>query len=849
MIARHLNGGADKMADTFAEPTTETCNTCNTCNTDFMSAVFQVLPDLAQSMFVTFPGDPRTVKASAWYARPWQAGSVTPDGANNLFAMGSYYPGGDGQVRRKKTHFAALHAVMLDDLGSKVPLERVTLPLSWLIETSPGNHQGGFILSEIIIDAAGADRLMNAIIAAGLCDPGAGGPTARLARLPVGANGKHEPPFAHVLKVWEPTRRYTVEELVNGLEIELPPAGRPKPARKTGADKRTLDTQADDDVHVPRPAENPVIAALKMCSLYKSPLGGGKHDITCPWCHEHTDGLDTGAAYFEPDDLYPTGGFKCLHSHGAQYRIRALLAHLEVNPVAARMKPTIRTTAGELHRVVDAAEKELAGRGRYYQRGGLIVTINTDPGTRESFVVPVSLPALTRALSTVASWERFDGRTEDWVRCDPPSRHAGILFDAQGYDHLLALAGIARQPYLRADGTLATAPGYDTATGMFGVFDARQFSIPANPSAQDARAALSRLIAIVGEFSFAEKFDKAAALALLITAAIRQALPTAPMFLVKAPVMGSGKSFLCKLATALATPALPSPVSFPDSDEECSKLLLSLLLKAPAAIEFDDLSSDLLPFDKLKTAITEESITGRILGLSKDATVSTRTLMMASGNNVSPVRDMTRRVLTINIDPRCASPATRKFERPDLLSEVRANRASYIADALTIVRAWILAGRPRADVPNIASFSAWSDYCRHSLLWLDLPDPATSMFSQMADDPDADSLARLLKALLSEFATAPAMVREIVKKSEQNPDGHLAEVVRDIAEEKGQINRNRLGWWIKRHVGRVVDGMRLMPEKSSRGAAAWKVQVLQVLQVPTGQSEKVAAHRLVKVEV
>ena len=839
----------DKTSDTFSEPAAESCNSCNTCNADFLSAVFEVLPDRAQAMFVTFAGDPRSVKKSAWYARPWQADSAAPDIANNLFAIGSYYPGDDGQMRRKKSHFAALHAVMLDDLGTKVPLERVTLPLSWLIETSPGNHQGGFILSAPIEDAAGADRLMNAIIAAGLCDPGAGGPTARLARLPVGANGKHEPPFAHVLKVWAPTRRYAVEELVEGLDIELPPAGRPKPVRKANAEKRPPDTQPDDDVHVPRPAENPVIMALKTRGQYKSPLGGGKHDVTCPWCHEHTGGLDTGAAYFEPDDLYPTGGFKCLHSHGAQYRIRALLAHLEVNPVAARMKPTIRVTAGELHRVVDAAEKELAARGRYYQRGGLIVTINTDPGTRESSVVPVSLPALTRALSTVASWERFDGRAEEWVRCDPPARHAGVLFDAQGYDHLLALAGIARQPYLRPDGTLATAPGYDIATGMFGVFDARQFSIPASPSEHDARAALDRLTAIIREFPFAEESDQAAALALLLTAAIRPALPTAPMFLVKAPVMDCGKSFLCKIATALATPATPSPVSFPDSEEECAKHLLSLLLKAPAVIEFDDLSTDLLPFDKLKTAITEESITGRILGLSKDATVSTRTLLMASGNNVSPLRDMTRRVLTINIDPRCASPATRKFARPDLLSEVRANRASHVADALTVVRAWILAGRPRADVPNIASFAAWSDYCRHPLMWLGLPDPAAGMFSQMADDPDADTLARLLHALLNEFSTAPAMVREIIKRADWTPDGPLAEVVKDIAEEKGQLNRNRLGWWMRRHEGRVVDGMRLLAEKSSRGASAWRVQVLQVLQVAAGQSRKVAEPRQVEVEI
>jgi hypothetical protein len=143
----------------------------------------------------------------------------------------------------------------------------------------------------------------------------------------------------------------------------------------------------------------------------------------------------------------------------------------------------------------------------------------------------------------------------------------------------------------------------------------------------------------------------------------------------------------------MATPAPPSPVSFPDSEEECGKLLLALLLKSPAVIEFDDLNTDLLPFDKLKTAITEESISGRILGVSKDATVSTRTLFLSSGNNVGPIKDMCRRVLTINIDPMCATPATRHFKRPNLLNEVRTNRGKFVSDALTIVKAWALAGR------------------------------------------------------------------------------------------------------------------------------------------------------------
>ena len=87
--------------------------------------------------------------------------------------------------------------------------------------------------------------------------------------------------------------------------------------------------------------------------------------MTCPWVHEHTDELDTGAAYFEPDELYPVGGFCCQHSHRDKYHIRALLEFLGVRNAEARHKPLIRVVAGDLHRVVDAAEKELANRGRH----------------------------------------------------------------------------------------------------------------------------------------------------------------------------------------------------------------------------------------------------------------------------------------------------------------------------------------------------------------------------------------------------------------------------------------------------------------------------------------------------
>ena len=186
--------------------------------------------------------------------------------------------------------------------------------------------------------------------------------------------------------------------------------------------------------------------------------------------------------------------------------------------------------------------------------------------------------------------------------------------------------------------------------------------MPDSRPEQQAEAALAALNDLLAEFSFASTSDLAAALAAMLTAAVRPSLAHAPMFHVRAPMVGSGKSYLCELITAFATPQRGTPTTFPSDDEECRKMLLAELLRAPAVIEFDNLTSDLLAHKSLCTALTSEFISGRILGVSKTATVGTRVLFLSSGNNVGPVQDMTRRCLTICLNPSCETPAARTFQ-------------------------------------------------------------------------------------------------------------------------------------------------------------------------------------------
>jgi len=817
---------SDTVSHSLRFETDKTDKTDLVNNDDFMLAVFGGAPSDTRPVTVSFAGNPGTVPGKSWAGNRWQLNdevtSSHPASSNNYFSLAAFRPNDAGQYRRQKSRFHLLYAVMLDDIGTKVAIERLKLPPSWLLETSAGNYQAGYILREPLADGSVADRLMNAVVSAGLSDPGANGPRARLARLPVAVNGKHTPPFRCLMAEWSPELRYSVDEIVNGLELDMAPDKRN--ARKgVRSQKQTIGN--GEEIWIARPDENRVLSALHDRGLYKAPLGDARHDITCPWVIEHTGQLDNGTAYFEPNENWPIGGFKCLHGHCAERHLRDLLGYLDIEASAAGMKPTIRVVPGEIHRVADAAERALALSHHHYQRGGLIVTVVTDPGTRETRIQEISTPALVRALAGVATWEKFNPVADEWVRVDPPARHVTVLFDSTSYNHLPVLNGLTRQPYLRSDGSLMMNPGHDPSSGMFGVFDANEFSIPNNPTPADAKVALSQLKDLLTEFSFPDESDEAAALSAIITASVRPSLAHAPMFHARAHMVGSGKSYLSELITAFATPQRGTPTVFPADDEECRKLLLAELLRAPAVIEFDNLTGDLIAHKSLCTVLTAEYMSGRILGVSKTATVSTRALFLSSGNNVGPVKDMTRRCITINLDPGCEVPAARSFKRPNLVQDILRERARYVALALTIVRAWIVAGRPMTDCKSMAGYGDWSNFCRQPLLWLGLADPTQSVFRAISEDPDHETLNRLLVAWQSAFCTTAARVRDAVRVSEFGEDhAEMREVLHDIADERGVLNRRRLGWWIKRHAGRIVNGRRFVRASVKLSAEAWTVE-------------------------
>lgn len=645
----------------------------------------------------------------------------------------------------------------------------------------------------------------------------------RWVRLPQGINGKPKhvrdgKPFVCALREWRPEVAYSVDDLIAafGLDKVVAQPGRASPVR--AAPRTSMLTGINREVYIPAAEEHPVLAAFKDAGLYKREISPGKHDVTCPWADEHTDGLDTGAAYFEPSGDYPSGGFVCQHSHRDQYHISEVLDHFKLSRREGHNRTVIRVSPGGMHDQIRAAELVLSLQGDVYQSSGMIVRVFYDDQARDRRIQPLTDAELTMHLSKLCAWEKLN-QSGKWVPCDVPPRVIATLSKKGDYEYLPMLHGLVRQPSFRkADGTLLTEPGYDPVSKKLAVFDATAFP-PIGRTREDAEEALATLRGLLSEFRFVSLADEAAALCAMLTAVARPSLDVAPAFHVKAPSSGSGKSYLCELIICFTGDGEPFHMSYPFKGEEATKAVMAALLPAPPAIAFDDMPFDWLPHGPINRMLTSPTITDRILGQSKTATVSTNTLVLGSGNNVGPIRDLCRRVLTINIDARTAMPATIEY-KSNPVGQLKAERGKFVMAALTVIEAWKAAASPRTRLPTIGGYGDWADLCRQPLVWLGLPDPATSLLDQMRDDPEAEEFEAMLAIWYEKHGDKAMTVRRLV--SQNYSDAKLIEAIEDLPAVSGKINNASLGWEFKKKADRIF-GNFMLTKAPSGERKAWKV--------------------------
>jgi len=509
-----------------------------------------------------------------------------------------------------------------------------------------------------------------------------------------------------------------------------------------------------------------------------------------------------------------------------------------------------------IHEVVADAAEAIVKDPEVYQRGPSLVRIveNTKPpkglkgteGTPQIVLLPATriLELLSRSARWVMEVETKDGGVA-YVPADPNGTYSNLIRDRADYPGARVLERVVESPCLRPDGTVLQRAGFDIDTGLF--FrpdpDVKFPVIPDNPTLDDAKDALDELLYVVQDFPFAPIEDgspsphKYAWVSALLTAACRSAIPgPCPCFMFTANTAGSGKTKLCDLISWILTGRKMPPASYTDNQEEMAKVLFSIALGGFPFVFFDNIATGFaFGGPELDKVLTSVSYYGRILGVSEMRSVPFYSNIFVTGNNIGLKGDIHRRIVPCRLESPHERPEERTgFKIPDLKKHVMDNRGALVAAALTIIRAFVCAGKPEQGLTPM-DFPEWSGLIRNAAYWASGVDPCGARAEVRDDDDSANELVRLVDQWQvvsarekKEFFTAGEMINAVKDNASVYADMH--EVLVGMSKRGDDLaSPDVLGKRLAKYLGRVVgdgDEAKAFGRRTVRGKTVWFIRTV-----------------------
>jgi putative DNA primase/helicase len=504
----------------------------------------------------------------------------------------------------------------------------------------------------------------------------------------------------------------------------------------------------------------------------------------------------------------------------------------EGEPAGSEGRHVIQIEAGKLHAYADAAERLLAPD--VYARGQQLVRLGLAPElapalakgiTRakdQRVMLPVNTEWLRRALSARAEFQRWSqGRERFEPRDCPPDLVRNIL-EAGDWQHFRQLEGIATAPFVRADGSICDVPGYDAASRVYYAPNAEFPPIPTEPTADDADGAMERLLEPFCEFPFATTEARAAFATHILAAVARHAIDTRPAIAYTAPMPATGKTLAAAMPNLIADGTAPGTRPFPEAEEELRKVLMSALLASDSTVLLDNLPNGAkVRSPMLCVFLTGATYTDRKLGVSESPTLPNRCQVLLTGNNVTPTSDLARRTLVVRLDVEAESARGRQFRIADLKAYVREHRPRLLVDALTVIRAHVLAGSPSTLRP-LDSFERWSRLARDPVAWLGYGD-AVGTQALETDDEIAPLKQAFEQLAARETFRRPFRMRDVIAACEFVS----GEDLRSAIESSGCSDATAakpVTYWLREHRDRVAGGWKLVKAGEHAGSARWQLR-------------------------
>ena len=447
---------------------------------------------------------------------------------------------------------------------------------------------------------------------------------------------------------------------------------------------------------------------------------------------------------------------------------------------------------------------------------------------------PLTENRLRHEVARAAEWIRPKGNKKEERSEKPAYPPMDVVRDmlASPEIPLPILTAITCAPIFTPAGDLIDTPGFNRETGIY-YAPTKGFRVPlvaAPPTLADVEEAKDLLLVeLLGDFPFIGEAERANAVALLLLPFVRELIdgPT-PLHLIEKPTPGTGASLLVSVLLFPATGEWIPAMSEGGDENEWRKRITAVLRQGAPAIFIDNLR-ERLDSAAVSAALTATVWADRKLGSSDQLKLPIRCAWVATGNNPSLSSEISRRTVRIRIDAKQDRPWERDgYRHQNLRSWVEKNRGNLVWAALTLVRAWILAGcHVPWNSPPLGMFEKWSSVLGGILHHNNIPGflgNLTSFYDE-SDDEGAE-----VRAFISvwwerhkESTVGVAHLFDIASSEESTlPLGN--------GQERSQ--KTRLGKLLPKHRDRLYkleDGIKVCVTrvKASTRAARWRLVKVQ----------------------
>jgi hypothetical protein len=413
-------------------------------------------------------------------------------------------------------------------------------------------------------------------------------------------------------------------------------------------------------------------------------------------------------------------------------------------------RPIIFVTTEEAD-VNDSAIDALKADEGVYQRNFRLISVARDSKPKgmvdikraegTPVIRSIQPPRLREILTRNIRWKKassdHDGKPVV-AKTHPPAWCVNAILAREEWPDIRYLVGVVEAPTLRADGSVIESAGYDARTGLLYVPNGSFPALPQNPTQDDATVAAKFLLGLVKDFPFKEGHE-AAWLAALLTPLARFLIDgPVPLFLFEANTSGAGKTLLCDIIAIVNTGRPMTRTGYYHDPVEMDKQIVATALSGDRIVLFDNLDNGgKLGNSALDRALTGRTYRGRVLGKSEmTPDLDLNCVFFGTGNNLSLCGDVVRRIILSRLESLMERPEERSdFAIKDLIGHATEDRGRLVVAALTILRAYILAGKPDQGLTAM-DFTAWSGLIRNAVHWSTGIDPAAGRKDLSESTPD-----------------------------------------------------------------------------------------------------------------